>query len=100
MRAFVVVMTAAVLAAGCGGPAKEPSVAAEEQMSAEDKAALEALEKMSREMDAAITETKALNEQMEKVLGEAEATRTDAQQTVDDANRVLNGEEPVRPADH
>lgn len=95
MRAVVIGLAAALAAAGCGGPAKEPAVAAEEEMSAEDKAALEELEKMSRDLEAAISETKELNAQTEQALGELQAASKDAQQAVDDANRVLNGEEPA-----
>lgn len=94
------VIAAALSAAGCGGPSKEPVAAAEEEMSAEDKAALEELEKMSRELEAAIGETRELNAQTEKALGELQAASKDAQEAVDDANRVLNGEEPASAAGH
>ena len=95
MRTVIIGLTAALATAGCGGPTKEPVAAVEEQMSAEDKAALEELEKMNRELEAAISETKDLNAQTEKALGELQAASKDAQQAVDDANRVLNGEEPA-----
>jgi hypothetical protein len=94
MKPAIIVLVAALAVAACGGPAPAKTAddpAAEPEMSADDKAALEELEKMNRELEAAISETKSLTEKTERALAEAKDAQAGTQDVIDDATRVLSG---------